>query len=268
MARRVIWVGSSLEMFCHEKEKSNKTLRLGIAKNIIRLPAGGYKKRSQSSWFSTCCSLTDQQALENEILRKFNIAIFIYNLQLFNYPIQLLQIVIAMVACAVASDVPELTPAQKVATDFHAAAHAAATTVALGGAAPSFFQPDAPDVHFTKMAHLNQLSYETARNYGYHYGAYPYATAYGAYPYHYGAGHLALRKKRQVPEQTPEVQAATAFHLMAKDAAYRGFPVHAGVLDTPAVHFAKLDHFARYNYEAARNGAPLGTYGGYAGYVL
>ena len=37
-----------------------------------------------------------------------------------------------MVACAAASDVPELTPAQKVATDFHAAAHAAATTVALG----------------------------------------------------------------------------------------------------------------------------------------
>ena len=69
----------------------------------------GIKGRSKLN-IVTCCSLTDQQALENEILRKFNIAIFIYNLQLFNYPIKLFQIVIAMVACAVASDVPELTP--------------------------------------------------------------------------------------------------------------------------------------------------------------
>ena len=133
-----------------------------------------------------------------------------------------MQIVIAMVACAAASDVPELTPEVKAATDFHNAAHAAAKTVGLGGAAPSFFQPDTPAVHFTKLAHLNQLSYETARNTGYHYGAYPY----GAYPYHYGAGHLALRKKRQVPEQTPEVKAATAFHLSALKAAHHGYPVH------------------------------------------
>ena len=33
-------------------------------------------------------------------------------------------------------------------------------------------------------------------------------------------------------------------------------------------YFVIQDHFARYNYEAARNGAPYGTYGGYAGYVL
>ncbi len=32
-------------------------------------------------------------------------------------------------------------------------------------------------------------------------------------------------------------------------------------MDTPAVHYAKMDHFARYNYEAARN-----TYGAYGLY--
>ena len=159
-----------------------------------------------------------------------------------------------MGACA-AADVP-FDPALKAANDFHFAAKAAATTVGFGGAAPSYYQPEAPDVYFTKMAHLNQMNAEAIRNTGGYSGAFPYHLgaplrkkrqvavhpanqftadllynsvdlnrdgqpdkaviaapapvaplaysiahpyAYGAYPYHFGAaGHLALRKKRQV----------------------------------------------------------------------